>query len=130
VRVTRAIREYVEAEIYKKYNDAADEIGKEYFAEKEQIEEHIKKIMKKASEEAEAYAANKGFASRYSYRGHCLFSYDGSVMKQDLETTIYSNRRELSEKAKEKAKQVLFDLEMGDTDKAKLKEVLDNITVD
>ena len=130
MRVTKAIRDYVEAEINKKYDDAANEIGKEYFAEKEQVEKEIRKIMQEASAKAEEYAVSKGFTTRNCYRSSCLFSFDGGIGKQELENNIYATRRELQMKAKSKTNQVLFDLEMGETNKAKLREVLDNIAVE
>ena len=130
MRVTRAIREYVEQEIYKKYQDAQDEIGKDYFAEREEVTKHIIDIMKEASKKAEEFAESKGFECNHGYRDMCLFHLSGTIDKPEISQKINEERNKLRHKEQAKIKQVLFDLEMGDTDKAKLKEVLDNIIVD
>ena len=130
MRVTRAIREYVEDEIRKKYDDAEQEIGKEYEAEKAKVLDMLTKIMDKAQGEALEYLKLVGFEFKPCYRSEHLFSLSGSVGKQDIEDEIYRQKNIIRSKRYDKTKQVLFDLEMGETGKAQLKEVLDNITVD
>ena len=51
MRVTRAIREFVEEEIRKKYDAAAAEIGKDYEAEKQKVMDVVTKIMYKAQQQ-------------------------------------------------------------------------------
>lgn len=130
MRVTKAIREYVEDEIYKKYQVKVDEIGKEYEQTRRDIVEHVKDIMEKASKDAEKYIASKGFEYDYGYRGCCLFSITGNIQKKKIEEANYKEKDLLRTKMREKTKQVLFDLEMGETGKTELKNVLDKITVD
>ena len=130
MRVTRAIREYVEEEIRKKYDAAAGEIGKEYEAEKQKVIDMVTKIMYKAESEALEYLKLVGFEPSYCYRSDHFFSMYGNVAKKDVEDKLYKERQELRGKCEKKIKQVLFDLEMGETEKAELKEVLDAITVE
>ena len=130
MRVTKAIREYVEDEIYKKYQVKIDEVGKEYEEQRNDILDHVKEIMKEAAEKAEKYIVSQGFEYDYGYHGDCLFHISGGIKKKDIEDINYKERDLLRTKMKTKAKQVLFDLEMGETGKAELKKVLDNITID
>lgn len=130
MRVTKAIREYVEDEIYKKYNDAMDKIGSDYYDERNDVCKHVIDIMNEAAVKAEAYAESRGFVCTKGYRNDSIFYMPGNVVRQDEETRINEERNHLREKMRIKTKQVLFDLEMGDTAKAELKDVLDNITID
>lgn len=130
MRVTKAIREYVEEEIYKKYNDAADNIGTEYEKEKEDVLNHVLEIIKEANKEVIAYVESRGFKHRPGYREDTAISLTGSIGKKDIEDDIWKKKQELRNKGMAKAKQVLFDLEMGDTEKKQLKEVLDSIVVE
>ena len=129
MRLTKAIREYVEEEIYKKYNDAANEIGKEYYDAKHQAQEMVEEIMKEASNKASQYLKDLGYEVNPGYRGDSIFIMNGSFSKKD-EREINDQRNELRSKARAKARQVLFDLEMGDTNKQELRDVLDSITID
>lgn len=130
MRVTRAIREFVEEEIRKKYDAAAAEIGKDYEAEKQKVMDVVTKIMHKAEGEALEYLKLVGFEPSHYYRSDHLFNISGSVTKKGVEDKLFKERQELRNKCEKKIKQVLFDLEMGETEKAELKEVLDAITVE
>jgi len=129
MRISKAIREYVEEEIYKKYNDAAVEIGKEYYDEKKQAEEMVLEIMTEASKKAEEYLKDLGYMVMHSYRSDSIFSLNGSFSKPE-ENSINNKRNDMRAKARTKARQVLFDLEMGETTKQQLKEFLDNVVID
>lgn len=131
MRVTRAIREYVEAEIYKKYEGAKDQVGKEYFEEKDEVMNYIRNIALEASAKAKEYILSKGYTVKESWRNDkALFSFDGSFQKKEVEDEIFRKRNIIEENRRSKTKQVLFDLEMGDTEKAQLKNVLDSIVVE
>ena len=129
MRVTKAIREYVEDEVYKKYNEVSDAFGEDYIKERDNIIEHVREIMTEASKKAEEYIESTGFEYSYGYRDSCLFNINGSIRKKDVEDEIYARKNEYRKAAKEKIKQILFDLEMGDTEKKQLKDVLDSIVV-
>ena len=129
MRLTKAIRDYVEEEIYKKYNDAANEIGKEYYEAKQHAQEMVEEIMKEASDKASQYLKDLGYEVSPGYRGDSIFVMNGSFLKKD-EREINNKRQELRSKARAKARQVLFDLEMGDTNKKELRDVLDSIVID
>ena len=129
MRVTKAIREYVESEIYAKYREAAGQIGKEYFDQKNQAQEMVEEIMHEASDKAMQYLKDLGYEVSTGYRGNGIFHISGSFCKP-IESEIYAKRNDLTSRSREKARKVLFDLEMGDADKKQLKDILDNLTID
>lgn len=129
MRVSKAIREYVESEIYNKYREASEEIGKEYFDQKNQAKEMVEEIMHEASDKAMQYLKDLGYEISMGYRDNGIFHVSGSFQKP-IESEIHAKRQELMSKSREKARKVLFDLEMGDADKQQLKDILDNLTID
>lgn len=130
MRVTKAIREYVEEEIYKKYDEYSANIGKEYYAEKDNVLKDIQKIIDSTNAVIIDVLKRKGFDYEYRYRNNNLITIDGYIRKTDVEQSINNQRVQLRDKAKKKIKEVLFNLEMGETQKAELKQVIDSITVE
>ena len=130
MRVTKAIREYVEEEIYKKYDEYSTNIGKEYYAEKDDVLKDIQKIIDSTNAVIIDVLKRKGFDYEYRYRNNNLITIDGYIRKTDVEQSINSQRAQLRDKAKKKIKEVLFNLEMGETQKVELKQVIDSITVE
>lgn len=130
MRVTKAIREYVEEEIRRKYDAKKLEVGKEYRQEQETVKGKLQEFLDEANEKAEEYLKSVRFEA-FSYRYPATtFNWNGTPRRQEIEDIINEERRLLDAKCNAKIKQVLFDLEMGDTAKAELKEILDNIVVD
>lgn len=130
MRVTKSIREYVEDEIYKKYDAVANEIGSEYFKEQKEVIEAVETLMKEASKNAKAYLDTVGYEFSRYYKDDSLFHLNGNIRKPEVEKIICDRKDKIRAKAREKVRQVLFDLEMGDTEKKQLKDVLDSITVE
>ena len=130
MRVTKAIREYVEEQIRAKYDIKRNEMGAEYSAERDQVVKEVENLLDDANKKALEYLHSVGYEV-VSYRNTCpLFSMYGRVAKQDVEERLQSERAVWNKKCEAKIKQVLFDLEMGETAKAELKDVLDRIVVD
>lgn len=132
MRVTRAIREYVEEEINKKYSAVINKIGADYNAEKDKVRDGVLAIMEEANKKALDYIHECGFDhnGRYYNNNNSVFELRGYIEKPDEEDRLNNERSLLRDSMQKKIKQVLFDLEMGDTEKAQLKDVLDGITVD
>lgn len=130
MRVTKAIREYVEEEITKKYQAKRDAIGQEYETERKLVDEKLDEILSEANAKAEEYLQSVRFVSM-NYRTHCNpFGRSGRICQPETEDINAKERSLLDAKRNAKIKQVLFDLELGETTKAELKEVLDSITID
>ena len=131
MRVTKAIREYVEEEISKKYDNAANEIGKEYYDARDVIMYEINKIIQEASDKIIKYANENGYEYQYGYRSNdSMLVLNGSIGKKEIENKIHDERMRIRNKKYDKIKEVLFNLEMGETQKAELKSVLDSITIE
>lgn len=130
MRVTKAVREYVEEEIQKKYQEKKNLIGKEYEAERNTVKEKLQEILDEANMKAAEYLKSVGFQARCYRVPEEAFSWHGSPCKPELEEVLGQERQLLEAKCRLKIKQVLFDLEMGETAKSELKEVLDNLVVD
>lgn len=130
MRVTKAIREYVEDEIYKKYNAKEQAIGQEYWDEKKEIEDEILEIAADANRRAIALAESRGYEVTKGYRGDGLIFMSPNFGKRDVEKQIQDDRRQLQDRRRAKVKQILFDLEVGSTTKNELVEMIDGIEVD
>lgn len=132
MRVTRAIREYVEDEISKKYQAVRDTIGRAYYDECDALEGEIKVIAEEANRRAIEVIRARGFEPTKDWRHHDEgpISYSRCFNKPEESERINKECRALDDRKRAKIKQVLFDLEMGATEKAELIEVLDSITVD
>ena len=132
MRVTRAVREYVEDEISKKYQAVRDTIGREYYDECDALEEEIKVIAEEANRRAIEVILARGFEPTRNWRHNeeGPISYSRCFQKPNECQRINNACCDLDTRKRAKIKQVLFDLEMGATEKAELIEVLNSITID
>lgn len=130
MRVTKAIREYVEDEINRKHHEATENVGKEYYKEQKEIQEHIKQMLDEVEEKAQAYIVEHGYTHVKGYRDDSMFYISGRIIKTEEEDKCNKEYARLRDQVREKTRQVLFDLEMGETAKAELKSVLDSITIE
>ncbi len=129
MRVTKAIREYVEEQIRAKYDVKRNEVGKEYETERNSVVSEVDKILDEANEKALAYLRSAGYENKSWREKVKPFQSNGRIVIEDIEQQLKEERAEWDRKCNEKIKQVLFDLEMGETAKAELKDVLDNLVV-
>ena len=139
MQITRAIREYVEENIRNKYMDARDAYGLEYQREKEAIEQEIKAKIKEYEDDLKAFVERRGFGfysySRYGYNpnytpAESILNLCVNPVKPTEQTDIDNFRCKMDQSWRTKAKQVLFDLEVGGAKKAELADILSHITVD
>ena len=86
MRVTKAIREYVEEEISKKYDAVINNVGKDYYAERDNITDHVKEIMQEASNKAVAYLESVGYSHSRCDKG-CM---DGFSTKKKKKKQVIS----------------------------------------
>ena len=134
MRVTKAIREYVEEEINKKYHAVIDETGKDYEAEREDVKNGVLAIMKEANERALSYIAARGFDYRRGYFRYddspMMFEFHGNIEREEDEKALNAERKRLNDNMRAKVKQVLFDLEIGTSGKMELRDIIDSIEVE
>lgn len=139
MQITRAIREYVEENIRNKYMDARDAYGLEYQRERDAIEQEIKAKIKEYEDDLKAFVERRGFGfysyNRYGYNpnytpAESILNLCINPVKPTEQTDIDNFRRKMDQGWQTKAKQVLFDLEVGGAKKAELTDILSHITVD
>lgn len=127
MRVTKLIREHVEAEVGKVYSAKIEAVGANYFKEKEQLENELEAIAKEASKKAEALIAERGFEVGNKWGHEKTISVTCSIKKEAEEEKNSKERRELREKKNEIIKDILLSLELGEVTKAELTKLLSEI---
>ena len=130
MRISKAIREYVEEEINQKYEDKLSSFRQDYKDEKKAVKEKLQEILDEANRKAEDYLQSVGYKSYHFGSFTNMFTWEGSPCKPEIEKEIENERRNTVTKRCAKIRQVLFDLEMGETAKAELKDFLDNLEID
>ena len=134
MRVTKAIREYVEEEISKKYNTVINETGTDYETEREDVKNGVLEIMKRANEQALSYIAARGFNYKRGYYRYddspMMFEFHGNIEREEDEKALNAERHRLNDNMHARIKQVLFDLEIGTAGKMELRDIIDSIEVE
>ena len=130
MRISKAIREYVEEEINQKYEDKLALFRQDYKDEKKAVEEKLQELLDEANRKAEDYLQSVGYKSYRFGVPKEMFTLAGSPCKSEIEKEIENERHSMMTKRCAKIRQVLFDLEMGETAKAELKDFLDNLEID
>ena len=125
MRVTKIIREYIESEVNKKYKEKLNSIPNEYQEDYDKMIKEIGKEVKKCSikvkEIAKKYDMLKKEANDIvSYSTYYLGNYDRWNDRQNLE-------RKLKQERDDKVAEIVLSLELGDTNKKELTEILKNV---
>ena len=125
MRVTKIIREYIESEVNKKYKEKLNSIPNEYQEDYDkmikEIEKEVKKCSIKVKEIAKKYDMLKEEARDIvSYSTYYLGNYDRWNDRQNLE-------RKLKQERDDKVAEIILGLELGDTNKKELTEILKNV---
>ena len=125
MRVTKIIREYIETEVNKKYKEKLNSIPNEYQEDYNKMIKEIGKEVKKCSikvkEIAKKYDMLKeGANDIVSYSTYYLGNYDRWNDRQNLE-------RKLKQERDDKIAEIILSLELGDTNKKELTEILKNV---
>ena len=125
MRVTKIIREYIESEVNKKYKEKLNSIPNEYQEDYDkmikEIEKEVKKCNIKVKEIAKKYdMLEEGERDIVSYSSYYLGNYDRRNDRQNLE-------RKLKQERDDKVAEIVLSLELGDTNKKELTEILKNV---
>ena len=130
MRVTKAIREYVEQEINRKYDERELEIGKEYNARRNQLSDELEEKRKEFEDQMKKIVEDAGFEVYTRYGVSNLLTCNSNFHIAETEEQLREERNALTKRRREMIRQVLFDLEMGETAKAELKDILDNLVIE
>lgn len=123
MRVTKVIREYIEKRVNDVYNPRIDSIGKEYYEEKEKIENEVREIVNRANNEINKLLAENGYSMTW---GRKQMLETKNIDNQDITDEISRKRNELRKEKSEKITDIIVTLELGGT-KAELEEMLKNL---
>ena len=152
MRVTKAIREWIEQKIAEKYDPIIESIGHDYEEEQKEIVKELYAILQRANEEACRYLSSKGF-SVCSYRTHYrdmdndwhhrqyytdytpdptkqVFTLCNTPHNADKINEITERKNKLYEQKEYMTKKIAFDLEVGETNKEQIESVIGAITVE
>lgn len=124
MRVTKIIREYIESEVNKKYKEKLksipDDYQEDYNKMIKEIEKAIDRCNVKVREIASRYNMLKENRDIVSYSSYYLGNYDRWNDRQNLEIKLKQERDD-------KIAEIILGLELGDTNKKELAEVLKNV---
>ena len=129
MRVTAAIREYVESKVQEKYEQATENLRKEYDDKKAAVTKGVKAILLSAEKDAIKYITDNGFVIG---RGYCrgddrLFTICGNFSIPEEEEELNEKSGQMRAQRANTIKEILFNLEVGKSDKSELESLLNDV---
>ena len=126
MRVTKVVKDYIEREINKKYQEKLDSIPNDYQEDYNKMIEEIGQYAKKCNEKAKDIARKYDMLEKedyniIEYRTYYLGNSERQQKRRDIE-------RELKKEKDDKIAQIILDLELGEVNKKELNDVLNNIS--
>ena len=125
MRVTGVIKDYITREVTKKYQEKLDSIPNDYQEDYDKMIDEIKALVDetniKARQIAEKYGMLKG--KNYNIIDYSTYRL-GDNTRSDKR---YALERELRKERDDKIAQIILDLELGETTKKELNDVLANV---
>lgn len=132
MRVTGVIKDYIKNEVNDKYKTKVSQIQKpEYEINREKCIEEIKRLTEESSKKAIAIAEKYNMYDRdyynWSDRKNIIYYDTSTVRNQDEINKIENSKRTLEKERDNKIAQIILDLELGETNKRELTNILQNI---
>ena len=115
MRVTKIIREYIESEVNKKYKEKLNSIPNEYKEDYNKMIKEIEKEVKKCSIKV------KEIAKKYD------MLKEGTNDIVSYSTYYLGLERKLKQERDDNVAKIVLSLELGDTNKKELTEILKNV---
>lgn len=127
MRVSKTVKEYITKKVCEVYAEKINNIGKEYFDKKEEIEDKIMEMEKEFKEKTKALI--KENCGTWNFASDTIFSYCTVRMgDKDYEQEVRNKKYEIAKERDEKIEEIIITLELGGT-KADLEEMLNNLEV-
>lgn len=124
MRVTGVIKDYITREVTKKYQEKLDSIPNDYQEDYDKMIDEIQTLVDetnvKARQIAEKYGMLKGKYDIVDYRPYYLGDDTRSSKR-------YALVNELKKERDDKIAQIILDLELGETTKKELNDILANV---
>lgn len=126
MRVTKVIKDYIEREINKKYQEKLNSIPNDYQEDYNKMIEEIRQYAEKCNEKARDIARKYDMLEKedydiIEYRTYRLGNSERQQKRRDIE-------QELKKEKDDKIAQIILDLELGEVNKKELNDVLNNIS--
>ena len=126
MRVTKVVKDYIEREINKKYQEKLNSIPNDYQEDYNKMIEEIRQYAEKCNEKAKDIARKYDMLEEedydiIEYRTYRLGNIERQQKRRDIE-------RELKKEKDDKIAQIILDLELGEVNKKELNDVLNNIS--
>lgn len=126
MRVTKVVKDYIEREINKKYQEKFNSIPNDYQEDYNKMIEEIRQYAEKCNEKAKDIARKYDMLEKedyniIDYRTYYLGNSERLQKRRDIE-------RELKKEKDDKIAQIILDLELGEVNKKELNDVLNNIS--
>ena len=125
MRVTGVIKDYITREVNKKYQEKLDSIPNDYQEDYDKMIDEIKTLVDETNVKARQIAEKYGMLEEKNYNIIDYHTYRlGDNTRSDKR---YALVRELKQKRDDKIAQIILDLELGETTKKELNDVLANV---
>ena len=125
MRVTGVIKDYITREVNKKYQEKLDSIPNDYQEYYNKMISDIEALVDETNIKARQIAEKYGMLKEKNYKIIDYNSYRlGDSERSDKR---YALVRELKQKRDDKIAQIILDLELGETTKKELNDVLANV---
>ena len=125
MRVTRVIKDYITREVNKKYQEKLDSIPNDYQEDYDKMIDEIEALVDETNIKARQIAEKYGMLKEKNYK---IIDYSTYRLGDDTRSDKrYALVRELKQKRDDKIAQIILDLELGETTKKQLNDVLANV---
>ena len=125
MRVTGVIKDYITREVNKKYQEKLDSIPNDYQEDYDKMIDEIEALVDETNVKARQIAEKYGMLKEKNYK---IIDYSTYRLGDDTRSDKrYALVRELKQKRDDKIAQIILDLELGETTKKQLNDVLANV---
>ena len=125
MRVTGVIKDYITREVNKKYREKLDSIPNDYQEDYDKMIDEIQALVDETNVKARQIAEKYGMLKEKNYKIIDYNSYRlGDSERSDKR---YALVNELKKERDDKIAQIILDLELGETTKKELNDVLANV---
>ena len=125
MRVTGVIKDYITREVTKKYREKLDSIPNDYQEDYDKMISEIQALVDETNVKARQIAEKYGMLKEKNYE---IIDYNTYRLGDDTRSDKrYALVRELKQKRDDKIAQIILDLELGETTKKELNDILANV---
>ena len=125
MRVTRVIKDYITREVNKKYQEKLDSIPNDYQEDYDKMIGEIEALVDETNIKARQIAEKYGMLEEKNYN---IIDYHTYRLGDDTRRSKrYALEKELQKERDDKIAQIILDLELGETTKKELNDVLANV---